>query len=232
MFTTLGAKIVGGTLLILLLVIGALSWKLHSARAAARDNAFRADSLAAVNDTTRAVSARAAQVLGDSLHGVELRAVQLVSLKVDALDQALKRISAARFNTTTTIRSIDSVIRTASVSVAVSGERKADFVVDSTPYHVRASVSLPAPPALGRIGISVRTDTAYLSYRIQCGVAKADGIRPVSVEISGPPWLSTAISAAQTEQNVCNAEQKPSHWLRNFLIGGGVGLGGGYVLFH
>jgi hypothetical protein len=223
MFTTLGARIVGGILLLLAIVIAVLTWKLHSARAAARDNAFRADSVAAALDTTRNVNDRAAKVLGDSLRGVELRAVQLVSLKVDALDAALRRISAARFNTTTTIRSIDSVQRQAPVHVdATSGVRSAEFVVDSTPYHVRAAVSLPAPPAPGRIGISVRTDTARIAYRIQCGKAKADGIRPVSVEISGPPWLSTTISGAQTEQNA----------LRNLLIGGGVGLAGGYALFH
>jgi hypothetical protein len=164
---------------------------------------------------------------------VELRAVQLVSIKVDALDAALRRISAARFNTTTTIRSIDSVQGTARVVIdSLRGERKADFVVDSAPYHVRAAVALPAPPAPGRIGISVRTDTAHLSYRVQCGKAKADGIRPASVEIAGPTWLSTTISAAQTEQNVCNAQQNPSHWLRWLLVGGGAGLAGGYALFH
>jgi hypothetical protein len=205
-------------------------WQLHSARAAARDNAFRADSVAAALDTTRVVNARAQKVLGDSLRGVELRAVQLVSLKVDALDQALRRISAARFNTTTTIRSIDSVQATAKVAVSPQDVRSALFEVDSAPYHVRAAVSLPAPPAPGRIGISVRTDTARLSYRVQCGKAKADGIRPASVEISGPPWLSTTISDAQTEQNVCNAQQNPSHWLRWLLIGVGTGVAADHFL--
>jgi hypothetical protein len=182
-----------------LISIAFLGWELRSARAAARDNGFRADSVSAALDTTRAVNSRAAAVLGDSLRGVELRAVQLVNLKVDALDAALRRISATRFNTTSTIRSID---------------------------------SLPAPPASGKIGISVRTDTARLSYRVQCGKAKADGIRPASVEISGPVWLSTTISAAQTEQNVCNAQQNPSHWLRWLLVGGSAGLAGGYALWH
>jgi hypothetical protein len=215
-----------------LISIAFLGWELRSARAAARDNGFRADSVSAALDTTRAVNSRAAAVLGDSLRGVELRAVQLVNLKVDALDAALRRISATRFNTTSTIRSIDSVIRTAPVTVTPQDVRLATFVVDSTPYHVRASVSLPVPPAPGKIGISVRTDTARLSYRVQCGKAKADGIRPASVEISGPVWLSTTISAAQTEQNVCNAQQNPSHWLRWLLVGGSAGLAGGYALWH
>jgi hypothetical protein len=228
----LASKIYLAALVAILALLAYFGWQLHSARAAARDNAFRADSVAAALDTTRAVNARAQAVLGDSLRGVELRAVQLVSLKVDALDAALRRVSAARFNSTSTIRSIDSVIRTAPVTVSPRDVRQASFVVDSAPFHVRAAVSLPAPPASGKIGISVRVDTARLSYRVQCGKAGASGIRPASVEISGPTWLSTTISGAQTAQNVCNEQQNPSHWLRNFLLGSAAGLAGGYALWH
>jgi hypothetical protein len=228
----LTTKIYLAVVVALLAGVTYFGWQLHSARAAARDSAFRADSVAAALDTTRAVNSRAAKVLGDSLRGVELRAVQLVSLKVDALDAALRRVSAARFNGITTIRGIDSVIRTAPVTVSPQDVRQASFVVDSAPFHVRAAVSLPAPPASGKIGISVRVDTARLSYRLQCGVAKAGGIRPASVEISGPTWLSTTISGAQTAQNVCNEQQNPSHWLRNFLLGGAAGATAGYFVWH
>lgn len=199
-----------------------LSLMLSCERRAKTDLAFRADSLAAANDTTRAVSARAQKVLGDSLRGVERRAVQVNGITPDQLDKALKRYSTSIVSTIASIKPL-LVNRTAPVTIDSTGDRKATFVVDSAPYHVRAAVALPAPPASGRLGLSVRLDTAKVSYRIQCGKAPAGGVRPATVEINTPPWLATSITAAQTTQDVCNEPQKRSHWA--WWLGGGAGLG-------
>ncbi len=212
-------------------VTGYLAFELHRERKGHLEQAFRADSIAAALDTTRAVSTRAQQVLGDSLRGVERRAVQVVGITPDQLDKALKRYSTSIIATVASIKPLIDVQRTAPVTVTAQDERKADFAVDSAPYHVKASVALPAPPASGRIGISVRLDTARVSYRIQCGKAKDGGVRPASVEINTPPWLAVGITSAQTDQTVCNSpEQTTPLWVKALWGGGGLGLG--WLAFH
>ena len=221
--------LIGGGAVVL--TVGYLAFQLHRERKAHLEQAFCADSVAAALDTTRAVNARAQQILGDSLRGVERRAVQVVGITPDQLDKALRRYSTSIIQTVASIKPLIDVQRTAPVTVDTAGERRADFVVDSTPYHVKAAVALPAPPLAGRIGISVRLDTARVSYRIQCGKAKDGGVRPASVEISSPPWLSMGITNATTDQNVCNpASAKGSLW-KNLLWGGG-GVGLGWAIFH
>jgi hypothetical protein len=154
-----------------------------------------------------------------------------VGITPDELDKALKRYSTSIIATVASIKPLVDVQRTAPVTVNAQDERKADFAVDSAPYHVKAAVALPAPPAPGRIGISVRLDSARVSYRIQCGKAKDGGVKPASVEISSPPWLSMGITNATTDQNVCNpAASKMSLWEK--LLYGGGGLGLGWLAFH
>jgi len=213
------------------LTIGYLAFELHQERKAHLEQAFRADSIAAALDTTRAVSARAQQILGDSLRGVERRAVQVVGITPDELDKALKRYSTSIIATVASIKPLVDVQRTAPVTVTAQDERKADFVVDSAPYHVKAAVALPAPPASGRIGLSVRLDSARVSYRIQCGKAKDGGVKPASVEISSPPWLSMGITNATTDQTVCNAPaQTTPLWEK--VLWSAAGFGGGWLVFH
>lgn len=217
-----------GALLIFLAVTG---FMLKRERKAHLDQAFRADSVAAALDTTRVVNARAQKILGDSLRGVERRTVQVVGITPDELDKALKRYSTSIIAMVASIKPLIDVQRTAPVTVTAQDERKADFTVDQTPYHVKAAVALPVPPASGRIGISVRLDTAHVSYRIQCGKAKDGGVRPATVEINSPPWLTMGITNATTDQNVCNpAPAKGSLW-KNVLWGAG-GLGAGWAIFH
>lgn len=216
---------------LLLIVWGVTAFLLKRERAAHLEQAFRADSIAAALDTTRAVSARAQQVLGDSLRGVERRAVQVAGITPDELDKALRRYSTSIIATVASIKPLIDVQRTAPVTVNAQDERKADFVVDSAPYHVKAAVALPAPPASGRIGISVRLDSARVSYRIQCGKAKDGGVKPASVEITSPPWLSMGITNATTDQSVCNTPaQKTPLWEK--VLWGAAGLGSGWLVFH
>lgn len=228
---TLKAKLIVAGFGALLLLSAWLAWSLRRERAAHREQAFRADSIAAALDTTRAISARAQKILGDSLRGVERRAVQVVGITPDELDKALRRYSTSIIATVASIKPLIDVQRTAPVSVNAQDERKADFVVDSAPYHVKAAVALPAPPANGRIGISVRLDTARVSYRIQCGKAKDGGVQPATVEISSPPWLTMGITNATTEQNVCNpAAANSSIW--KYLLWGAGGAGASWLIFH
>lgn len=228
---TLYGKAIVAAFGILLIAVGWLAFDLSRERAAHRDQAFRADSIAAALDTTRAVSARAQKVLGDSIKGIERRAVQVVGITPDELDKALKRYSTSIVSTITSIRPLIDVQRTAPVTVTAQDERKAEFTVDSTPYHVKAAVALPAPPANGRIGISVRLDTAHVSYRIQCGKAKDGGVQPASVEINTPPWLAIGITNATTDQHVCNPQPAKASLWKELLWGAG-GVAVGWAVFH
>jgi hypothetical protein len=213
------------------LIIGYLAVELHQERKAHLEQAFRADSIGAALDTTRAVNARAQKVLGDSIRGVELRAIQLVAIKVDALDEAVGRISVAKAKATTTVTPIVDVVRTATVTTdTAKDERKATFLVDSTPYHAKAEVALPRIGA-GRIGLSIRTDTAHVGARYQCGKAKDGGVRPASILLTGPPWLPFTIDSAQVDQNGCNpARPSTPLWVKVLWGTGGVGLG--WLAFH
>jgi hypothetical protein len=215
---------------VVLATTGYLAWQLKRERQAHRDQAFRADSIAAALDVSRTVNAQAQKVLGDA-RGVELRAIQLVSLKVDALDKAVGRISVAKANATTTVRPITNVTSTAPVTTdTAKDERKATFVIDSTPYHAKADVALPRIGA-GRIGLSIRTDTAHVGVRYQCGKAPPGGVRPASVLLSGPPWLPFTIDSAEVDQNGCNP-QVPGTSLWTKALWGGGGLGLGWLVFH
>lgn len=224
--TTLAQKVIGGAVLALALAVGVQTWRLNREQNAKTAAQFVADSLEAAIDTTRAVNARAAKVLGSENRGVELRAIQLLGVKVDALDRAVGRISVARTSGTTTVRPIVDVRGTAAVTTdTAKDERKATFVVDSTPYHAKAEVALPRIGA-GRIGLSIRTDTAKFAARFQCGEAKAGGVRPASVLLDGPAWLPFTIDNAQVDQGLCNPQKGKSHW----LLWGGLGVGTGIAL--
>lgn len=227
----LQSKILTGAAIVVAIIIGYLGFELRRERKAHLEQAFRADSVAAALDTTRAVSERAQKVLGDSIKGIEHRAVQVVGITPDDLDKALKRYSTSIIATVASIKPLIDVERTAPVTVNAEDERKADFAVDSAPYHVKAQVALPAPPASGRIGISVRLDSARVSYRIQCGKAKDGGVRPASVEINSPPWLSMGVTNATTDQNVCNPAPSKGSLLKD-LLWGGAGVGLGWLIFR
>lgn len=178
----------------------------NSGRAAER-LALKADSLQASADTTRNVSWRANKVLGDSLAAVERRTIQTPGIKRDELDKVLSRVTVLTTRLDATIRKLN-VQNGTGTSVVVDSKdvRSSTFHVDSTPYHVDASVRLPPPPALGKIDLAVRLDTVSLRPRLQCGKA-VDNVRPATILVETPTWLTAKIVNSQVDVSACNPKR-------------------------
>ena len=83
--------------------------------------------------------------------------------------------------------------------------RHAAFDTRQTPYTVHADVSLPEPPAVGRMDVSVELDTLALEVRVGCGDALSEGVRPASVTVVGPAWAVMRLSKVEQAPSVCSA---------------------------
>lgn len=177
---------------------------------------YHAVALKAANDSARLdttskvlFSARdSAKFLGDSLHAVSRLAVQ-EQQRADALDKTLAQIRTANTVLTATVKTL-AVTKSSTAPVhtdSATDTRSASFVVDSTPYHVHATVSLPKLGE-GSIALGVRLDSAHITVRSACEAkADANGIRAARVSILSPPWLSLNVASSTQDDQVCNATQ-------------------------
>lgn len=207
----------------LTLLLGVARCQRDQARDEARDNAFRADSIAAFSDSTRSMNAKAQKLLADSLIGVERRAWQ-AEIQRDALDKALGRTTHALTNMSLAFKDLRA--QGVTTRVVESGDlRTATFKVDSTPYHATATVALPPAPAVGAFTLKVKLDPARVGVRIQCGKPSATGIRPATAAVTTPPWLDAELERPQFDPDVCNSEKhKGFPWksVAGGLLAGGI----------
>lgn len=211
------------TLLILLLAVMAylLLWKIPHMEKDARSARFSADSIAAVADTTRKLQIK---MFGDSLSAFERRAVQ-TKIVADAFDKAVKKISAAVAGITVHIEP-QAGSDTSVVVGDANNVRRAEFHVEKTPFVADAKVILPPPPSKGTMDVAFALKPFSLGARIQCGEPVL-GIRPATIAITTPPWMTATIESPKLEQRVCNEEKKGgvSKWLLAGGFVGGVFLG-------
>ena len=209
-------------------IILVLSWQLHKAHAEQERLALAESNARAAADVTRQVSAKAQKVLGDSLAAVERLVVQK-EIKQDALDVVLNRVAVLTTRLDATIASLNVKNRPGTTVVVDSKDvRSSTFKVDSTPYHVVASVRMPPPPAPGAIDLAVRMDTIFMRPRLQCGPA-VNGIHPATILVETPTWLTNArITDSQVSPSACNPQivaQKRDWspwWLAPVAFVGGV----------
>lgn len=228
---TLGEKALGVAATVLLVAAIVLGWRLDRANARERKAGLAADSLAAALDTSRRVmlSTRdSIKILGDSMTAVGRRSFQ-VGQRNDALDRAqgLDRVAIANLEAAVRALSIK-VGSAAPVSTDSMNTRTATFVIDSTPYHGTAAVSLPAEGA-GSIDLRLRIDTARLGVRLGCGES-TNGIRSASATLTGPPWLGMALGRVEQAPEVCNPTPAKRNLLARLLSKCGVGAGGSMAL--
>jgi hypothetical protein len=93
------------------------------------------------------------------------------------------------------------------------GVRRAAFDLRQEPYTVHADVSLPEPPAAGRMDVSVELDTLALDIRVGCGDAGSKGarpersewVRPASVTVVAPAWALMRLARVEQAPSVCSA---------------------------
>lgn len=174
--------------------------------------ALAASNARAAADTTRRLSGRVLAVLGDSLAAYQRLALQN-RIERDELDRALGSVSAVRSRLELTVRTLTARGGTTAVVVdSATDTRTATFAVDSVPFRVRASVALPPPPAPGRFAVTVALDPVRIEPRVTCGPA-VDGIRPASLTVVTPPWITAEVVGVSLEPRVCNEDYgRPRGW--------------------
>ncbi len=154
---------------------------------AARRVSLSADSTQAARDSTtsRAVLLLAA---GDSVRVYQRRIVQ-TRQRADSLDNALGIERAARYRIAAEVAELRSHID-ARVTEGGDSVRTATFRVRDAPFYVDARVTLPPPPGDGRMTVRVSLDTAVIEARVGCGLADAAGVRPATLSLTGPRWMT------------------------------------------
>jgi type II secretory pathway pseudopilin PulG len=230
------AIVVGVVLLVLLRwVVGRMD---ENQRAEARvaQAVLAQDTVDAARDTSRALSIEG--VLGDSLRAAQRRAVQ-VEQRADKLDATLKLERVAREQLEASVVALRATVKSDTVYVTrgagvgrSAGEsmRHAAFDTRQAPYTVHADVSLPEPPAPGRMEVRVELDTLALDVRVGCGDAGSEGVRPASVTVVGPAWALMRLSRVEQAPSVCSASSRTTaseRWsaVRRFVERFGVSVG-------
>lgn len=192
-----------------LVLLAVVAINLTHWRGKANDNAARADSAVAANDTTRFVQQIeiVRRVYGDSMQAVERRFVQ-VAPRIDALDRALHRLTAANATLSAEIIALRTTVL-GTVSVDSVDVRSASFTVDTTPYHGTATVKLP-PTGAGSLDLRLSLDPIPLGARVQCG-EPVSGYRPATLLVAAPQWATVRIDSVRSAPGVCNPE-RPRRW--------------------
>lgn len=218
------SRLVVGVVALLVMALGWQSWQLARERSRVRDLVLRADSVEAAADTTRAVSARALKVLGDSVQAVERRVVQERQAK-DALDRALGRERIARAGVTVELDSLRAVVQAPVTSDPGDSVRSARFVVDEVAVTGTAVATLPRPPAAGSLDLRLAVRPIPLHLRLGCGPA-VNGMRPATALLAGPTWAALTLDSLSQDPGLCRSpilEERVSRWKW-------AGVGGGIVL--
>jgi hypothetical protein len=179
--------------------------RVHTAQAHAAAVALRESNTVAERDSTRAVATtnhRVALLLGDSLHLVERRAMQL-SQSRDAIDDALDRERRARY---TLSMAVDSLTRS-TVAVArhdsASDVRHARFVLRQPPYTIAADVDMSLRTDTARIDMRVALDPIHLDARMSCSPPNEDGIRTAAIAATTPVWATVRFDRLEQSPDLC-----------------------------
>lgn len=202
-----GAELVAAVILLASLAV--TSHRLTQANKRAGASALEADTLRATIDTTKRIALRA----DSTRSAVQRQAVQVVAARADSIDRELKLERIAK---TVLVARIDTLtIRVASVAPVEEtkeGERSAAFVVDSTPYHIRAEVYMPAPPEAATIQLTAALDSVPLEIRHGCGPENTAGIRSAYVTVIGPKWAALSIGRVEQDPALCHSSAlEPAH---------------------
>lgn len=198
---------------VLLAALGFQSCRLRQEQQRVGQALLRADSLEAAGDSTRAVAVKVQTLLGDSIVGVERRVIQ-EKQRADALDRALGRERIAKVGLLAMIDSLIVVTSSVTDSTSPEGTRFLTFQIDTTPYHGEALVKVPPQPLTASLDLRLALDPIPLHLRLGCGPA-ANGIRPATATLLGPPWASLRLDSLSQSETLCQSpalRQKRSSW--------------------
>jgi hypothetical protein len=179
------------------LAIVFLLWRLDAAQGAEAKAALAESQARAKSDTTR--------MLRDSL-GFQRLVIQQTQ-RGDATDQQLGEIRRALLQLAVTVatRSAQNVPASGPTTQNAAGDRHGDFHTRLEPYTVDAGVTLPTPPAPGRLdSIRIALDPIGLSARLGCTEKpNALGMRDAMLTVQAPPWAKVGINHVEQDPSVC-----------------------------
>lgn len=191
------------------------------------DNGFRADSLAAVNDTTVKI--------GDTW----MRRALQGAIVQDSLEKAL---AAKPKVIVSTVIQFDTMFVKDAGKVIVASDpkdsiRTAHFEEYSPPIRSVVDVMLPRAGGHAQMGLLTVVDPIQLDVHLECGVAMG-GIAPASVQVTTrTPGVRVGLPNLQAEREVCNP--KASLVLSGWKLPGwttpaaaGLGLLAGLLIHH
>jgi hypothetical protein len=221
-------KGLAAVVLALCLVLGVQTWRLHRSDARQVETALALSNEKAAHDTTRALSGRQLAALrtlyGDSLaavtHLLEQRPVPQDDFSKTNGSTTIGTVRTAVGGNTATGTATASHV-TAPDSVPAPSARVATFDVRATPFTSHAVVTLAA--ARDSIRLTTTLDRAELTTRLECGPPE-HGVRPASIVVAGPPWLSTTVRTGTLEPRLCNPDLGKSR--RHWSLGITAGYGG------
>jgi hypothetical protein len=188
-------KVSGWAIVALLAVSGGLWLRGEVWQGRAVANALALDSTQAMADYTRRV------YQGD--HVRQERRIVQAKLSRDSVDKQLKRTTTLLARLTAQVKPIDTVL--VSQVTEDNNVRQARFQTHTPPYTIEATAVLPPPPQQADLNLRIRLDPARLVMRSQCG-QPVRGIRPATLMITGPQWLTFTVDSAQQEPLFCNSQ--------------------------
>lgn len=205
----LAAKISAPIILALLVALAVARADAARAWRAATREGFRADSAAAAADTTRRIVVDRDRELARALAGLDLyerRVVQLERLPSDLATALGTQASAIASMQASIVALSARVTSTNPVVETPAGERSATFAINQAPYSGSVGVTLPPPPASGRMDLNIRLAPAPLTLTLSCrdGAGPA-GVREALANVTAPPWLQIQLSDIRQSAAVCNA---------------------------
>lgn len=234
LLVTTSHKIMAGAIAALVLTVGGVGYGMHRANARADRAAFQADSLAAVNDSTkRVMNAKIQEAVGESTFVMQRRIIQSQT-QPDALAKQLQAafgaIQVMASVVTASIAERQGTATATTHSDAGDSIRSATFTDRKPPYTLTADARLPR---LGTATLdwTIRTDPAKLGARLTCGIA-TNGIRRADLFLTTPSWLTATVDSVQQDPYICNSDKSPNAAPSWWKPRRAVGCVGGYSLIH
>lgn len=200
--------------------------RLDAAQAAAHAGALRADSIAAVADSTKVV-------LADSLRTVYERRMVQIRMERDSIDRELRTESRARTALALAVRELRAEQATDTVFVEAGDVRYGHTQIRREPWLAQVEAWLPPPPRAGRFALRVELDPAPIYVGVRCGEAAGSAeVRPAHVTVDAPAWLTARVEDPVVAPTVCNPPLRTFSFLDRITIGTpalGIGAGVGLI---
>lgn len=204
------------------------SWQLDRARHALGAAALEADTLRATLDRTRILVG-----IVDAGKQAAQRQVVQVKAEKDDTDRRLGLERIARTQLEIQVERLAAVVEGSPVTETPEGVRTTKFVVDSAPFYVEATATVPRPPLTGRLSLSITLDPIVIDARHGCSAPNEAGIRSAYLTVIGPTWATVNLNRVEQDPGLCRSPAlEPVHndgrpWWRKAIdrVGVSVGLG-------